>query len=316
MKPKRVVEGMKRRASRLYQQEQALLKARKAMALGEEISRPDIFGHCNDAAWLYVNTAGYRSRKILRQILPSLPPDDLQKRFIGRAGDPALGEAFRAYSLWLEMAARNGRPIGKSSRVLDFGCGWGRTLRFFMREVPVDGLYGVDVLADGIEACRKTNRWCHFDVVNPFPPTKLPSESFDLIYLYSVFSHLSEEAHDKWLDEFRRLLRPGGLVIATTWHREYIKWCERARRGDTRGTHVKSVEAFVGTDEWLARYDRGEFCHSAVGAGGDLTSQFYGETCIPEAYVRRHWADRFEICEFYPADFRRIAQNAIVARRR
>jgi len=314
--PRRLAAAVARRASWLLQEERAVLKARVAYALGDAPSTVRVFRHCDDLGWLFVNTSGYRRRRILRKILPALPPSELQRTFIGSTGDGALREAWRAYCLWLEIAARYGRPIGENTRVLDFGCGWGRTLRFFLREVRPEGLFGADVLPIAVETCRRTNPWCDFRLVSSLPPTDFAAESFDLIYLYSVFSHLSESAHDAWLREFTRILRPGGLVIATTWHRDYIEWCERARQGDTHGTHSGSLGAFVGTEEWLARYDSGEYCHSPIGGDAGLSSDFYGETCIPETYVRSRWSDRFEICEYIRADWRRLRQNAIVARRR
>lgn len=45
------------------------------------------------------------------------------------------------------------------------------------------------------------------------PPTPYVSGSFDLIYALSVFSHLDEPLQRDWLAEFRRLLRPGGLLV-------------------------------------------------------------------------------------------------------
>lgn len=45
------------------------------------------------------------------------------------------------------------------------------------------------------------------------PPTPYVSESFDLVYALSVFSDLDEHLQRDWLAEFRRLLRPGGLLV-------------------------------------------------------------------------------------------------------
>jgi SAM-dependent methyltransferase len=175
-------------------------------------------------------------------------------------------------------------------------------------------LYGVDCMPLAIELCRETNPWSRFALIPPLPPADLPSSHFDLVYLYSVFSHLSEDAQDQWLTEFSRVLRPGGVLIATTWPREYIERCERARHGDTRGTHPGSIPAFIGTAEWLARYDNDEYCHSAVGGGPALPSTFYGETCIPEGYVRRRWRDRFVFREFI-SDANRCLQSVIVVQK-
>ena len=41
-----------------------------------------------------------------------------------------------------------------------------------------------------------------FEVTPILPPTRFPDGHFDVIYLYSVFSHLSEAAHLAWLREF------------------------------------------------------------------------------------------------------------------
>jgi SAM-dependent methyltransferase len=45
------------------------------------------------------------------------------------------------------------------------------------------------------------------------PPTPYVTGSFDLVYALSVFSHLDEVLQRGWLAEFRRLLRPGGLLV-------------------------------------------------------------------------------------------------------
>jgi SAM-dependent methyltransferase len=83
-----------------------------------------------------------------------------------------------------------------------------------------------------IEFCRSTNRWCHFERTDFRPPTPFPADRFDLIYAFSVFSHLSEPVHEAWLGELSRILRPGGLLVVTTREREFIESphpCERIR---------------------------------------------------------------------------------------
>src|SRR2546428_246393 len=293
----------------------ALVKASVALASGH-LAHERVFGHVDDDVWFAINTTAYRRYGLLRRVLPSLPDPETQIAFIGSADDRALWEAFRTYQLVRALSARADQPITRASHILDFGCGWGRTIRFFLRDTPAAQLYGVDVMQAAVDLCRRTNPWCQFSLVSPQPPAVLPGERFDVIYLYSVFSHLSEQTHDRWLTEFHRLLRPGGLLFATTWQREYIERCERARQGNTAGTHSGSLGAFVGTDAWLARYDRGEFCHSPVGGGRALSEDFYGESCIPESYVRRRWSDRFQLLDYLEAGRDALWQNLVVAKRR
>ena len=42
------------------------------------------------------------------------------------------------------------------------------------------------------------------------PPLRFADGSFDIVYAYSVFSHLSERVQLRWVEEFARILRPGG----------------------------------------------------------------------------------------------------------
>ena len=292
-----------------------LFKARAAARSGQ-VDHPRIFSGLDDEQWFALNTTGYRRYPELQAVLPSMPDANVQKDFIGSHGDSALCEAFRAYQAWRDLAAECNHPISRSSRVLDFGCGWGRTLRFFLRDLPAGNLLGLDVMPLAIDLCKHTNPWCDFRLTSAMPPTNLSSRSFDLIYLYSVFSHLSEEAVDAWVTEFARLMKPGGVLIATTWYRHYIEMCEQSRHRPTPGTHPGSVLAFTGDlQQWFSKYDRGEICHSPVGGGEALASSYYGETCIPVAYVQRNWADRFDFRKFIEADNTRFWQNVIVAQK-
>lgn len=131
---------------------------------------------------------------------------------------------------------------------------------------------------------------------------------FDLIFANSVFSHLAEEIHKEWLNEFRRILKPGGLLVATTWPRTYIETREElvSRLPDWMATPA----AFPNPEAWLALYDAGEYVHSRLAHG---SREYFGETCIPKEYVLRHWTEYFDFVDFID-DRRRCSQDAIVMR--
>ncbi len=273
-----------------------------------------LVGHASDEFWLWAFTEGYRTDERLRQILPAFPPEEVQLRFTGAAGDQTMQEAFGVYSLVRSLTQQH---LGRSlDSVLEFGCGWGRIIRLFLRDVEPDRLQGIDCMPAAIDLCASTNPYCKFSLVDPFPPTALPANAFDLVYLYSVFSHLSEEAHLKWLGEFHRILKPGGLVIATTRPRDFILYCAQQREQGLNAVWAQgTVNAFKDTAGALARYDRGEFLYEGLGGGDVLDASFFGETCIPQAYVRQHWTPLFEFLG-YIDDRRYSLQNVIVVRRR
>ena len=209
----------------------------------------------------------------------------------------ALTEAFAVYQLVKRQVAAH--LHGPLARILDFGCGWGRIIRFFLRDVEPTNLWGIDCFPQMIELCQATNAWSRFALVQPFPPTTFEPDTFDLVYAYSVFSHLSEDAHLAWLGEFERILRPGGLLVATTRARDFILMCAALRANQDERFWVKGpASSFMDTPGSLERYDRGEFLYEPVGGGDVLAPSFFGETCIPRQYAQQRWSEFFEVLDY------------------
>ena len=296
-----------------------LVRGRRASAAGLALLRShsgtpkDWFAGISDDTWMWMNTWGRRRFKAIAALLPKMPAEALQVQYTGSSGDTVLHQGFAAYQLFKGSYEKYIGRIGSCRGILDFGCGWGRIIRFFLRDVSPERLFGVDHSSEVIEACLDTNRWCKFKLIEPYPPTALPAESFDLIYLYSVFSHLPEAMHWELLKEFQRLLVPGGLIIATTRRRDFIEWCASLRRDPQLREKPESIRcsalAFLDANAALAAYDNGSFCYSNF---GDARWPFWGEACIPRGYVEKCWPELFDVLEYIDL----CPQNAIVAQKR
>ncbi len=221
--------------------------------------------------------------------LPSFPDETLQKNTVGCHGSLAIRQAFAFYEN-ASHAMKNISSDPRSRKVLDFGTGWGRISRFFIKDVGRENIFGVDVEKPFIEICRKSFKSNNFSVINPYPPLEFNSETFDLVTLYSVFSHLSEDACNKWVQEFYRILKPGGAVAFTTRAVGFFDYCE-ALKSETNNPYLKSLgNLFENFDDAKKRYSNGEFVFSGaegVDGGGAMNTSFYGESFIPQQYVER-----------------------------
>jgi SAM-dependent methyltransferase len=147
-----------------------------------------------------------------------LPPFDLATR-VGSLDNTAnpweLYEAIGRASRDDLLAAL---PVGFSlegRRILDFGCGAGRTLRHFIEAGSPGEFWGCDIDAASVAWLRDTlSPPLHPFVNGELPPLAQPDEMFDLIYCVSVFTHLSR-SWSAWLIELHRVLRPEGLMLVT-----------------------------------------------------------------------------------------------------
>ena len=259
------------------------------------------FASTSDAAWLDVLISSIRSPSVRGVKLPGFPHEEVQRQFVGSAGKHSLQEGFSFFKVVKAYAESCGAPLTTSTRVLDFGCGWGRMLRCFLRDVSAENLHGVDVDASMVELCRSLfGTLGRFDVVPARPPAATLTGPYDLVYAYSVFSHLNEEYHLAWVEELARVLRPGGLLLATTQGRGFIDFCAslRAKGSFDSLWHQALAGCFTDRDAALADYDAGKFLHAATGGGDYRPASFYGESVVPKGYVEKRWPSTLRLLQF------------------
>jgi SAM-dependent methyltransferase len=260
----------------------------------------EAFAGLSEEAWFDILADGITTPVQRGVTLPGFPADSTQEQFVGSAGRHSLLEGFTFYKVVKAYAETMGRSVDKHTRMMDFGCGWGRMLRCFLKDVDANNLYGTDVDSNIIAFCQGAFAYGRFSVVPALPPVEFPAGFFDIIYAYSVFSHLNEDTHLKWVEEFSRILKAGGLLLVTTQGRGFIDFCESLRQQATLETewHRWLARSFVDRDQALSDYDAGKFLHSATGGGDFRPSSFYGETLIPKGYVDRVWTKWLRLVDF------------------
>jgi ubiquinone/menaquinone biosynthesis C-methylase UbiE len=101
------------------------------------------------------------------------------------------------------------------TKILDFGCGCGRVLTWLIKQAPSAVFYGADVDTTAIRWCVQNLKEAHFDITLSVPPLPYPDRYFDIVYCFSVFTHLDERMQDVWLEELKRILKPKGTLIFT-----------------------------------------------------------------------------------------------------
>lgn len=120
-----------------------------------------------------------------------------------------------------------------TDRVLDVGSGIGRTAVALTQYIQSPGTYnGFDVVEKGVG-------WCQEKITSSFPdfhfvyiPLKndlyntskqeaknfrfpYDDDSFDKVFLFSVFTHMAVDEIAHYLQEIKRVLKPGGLCLST-----------------------------------------------------------------------------------------------------
>jgi cyclopropane fatty-acyl-phospholipid synthase-like methyltransferase len=117
---------------------------------------------------------------------------------------------------WVKAkAARSGIALQNGARVLDFGCGWGRMLHFLTKDVGRSGAFGVDVDATLVGLCHRLSVPAEVRLIKPLAELPFTNGQFDLVYSYSVFTHLPENVHLHSIAEIHRVLWPGGILACS-----------------------------------------------------------------------------------------------------
>jgi SAM-dependent methyltransferase len=181
-------------------------------------------------------------RWLLRRVY--LAPIDFADRLFGRS-DPGLpakatnftgsaGPDFSSRGDALVKALAHLAGATPSSHILDVGCGVGKLAVAMTQFLDENGRYeGLDIVPDAVEWCTKhivgPYGNVHFTVADVYNAEYNPKgrvkpadyrfpcddETFDIVALYSVFTHMLPDDVDRYISKISRVLKKNGHIFAT-----------------------------------------------------------------------------------------------------
>lgn len=233
---------------------------------------------------------GSRARARPPSDLP-MPPGELMFRVVGTdsPGRFEVGGRLQLEELDRVLSA-HGLRLTDFDDILDFGCGPGRLLRQLRTMAPRARLCGVDQDEQAVAWVHKELPFVETAVAPPLPPLPLSAERFDLVIVYSVFTHLDEAYQDAWLRELRRLTRPNGFVLATV--HGMVKWQELHDGPMARDRDLAQL---------AAEFERRGFLHWTRDDWGAFFPDYYHTSVHRSDYIRDRWARWFEVVDVVAA---------------
>jgi len=182
--------------------------------------------------------------------------------------------------------------LANVGRVLDFGSGYGRMSRAFLNDLDASSIAGVDTDPEILRMCLDTGVPGDYRLISPAGALPFPNEHFGLVYAYSVFTHLPENLQVHWLKEIRRVLKPGGTLIATVEPpRVFEHFAKLDINDETLHPWLLGNAKRIQTDPTIrAAFDDGGFTY--------FGSEVYGDTFMSSRYVHRRWGEYFTVVEY------------------
>jgi SAM-dependent methyltransferase len=176
-----------------------------------------------------------------------------------------------------DFLREQGSSVESLDALLDWGCGCGRVLRHWGGLLSTR-VGGCDIDPKMVTWCNENLPYAEVSVNALSPPLPYGDSGFDLVYAFSVMTHLSEDLQHSWLRELHRVLRPGGYLLISTLGEYYA----------SRNRLTASERESFSKGNLVVLYERS--------AGTSLCSAYH-----PPEYVRRELAQDLEHVAFRAA---------------
>jgi 2-polyprenyl-3-methyl-5-hydroxy-6-metoxy-1,4-benzoquinol methylase len=169
--------------------------------------------------------------------LPVMPSADVQMQWTGAAGADLLVQSVDFIRCLISAAATRRIPISECQS-LDFGIGWGRLARLWLKYAPPTNLAGCDAWDHSLSLAKNCGLQNELRQSDPLLTT-LPFDlgRFDIIWAFSVFTHLSPDAFPAVLLGISQMLTKDGVFVFTVRPHSFWDYLDQQMAG------VASTEA-------------------------------------------------------------------------
>lgn len=151
----------------------------------------------------------------ISDLLPSFSSEQVQRNWTGSSGPALLSQSLDFVRFCSTAYTDITRKSLQNKRILDYGCGYGRLSRLFYYYTNYNNLHGVDPWVESIKECKAHGLDRNYHL-SEFLPENLPVKGkFDLIFAFSVFTHLDEDYARKCLKTLCNYLEKDGVLIIT-----------------------------------------------------------------------------------------------------
>lgn len=197
--------------------------------------------------------------------LPPMTAANITEEWTGSSGPRLLDQSLSfAQSVALNFITLTKRPVN-GARILDYGCGYGRFLRLF--SYFSDDVWGVDAWESSLSHSRAAGFADRVKKIDPIP-TSLPfDEPFDLMFAFSIFTHLSQATTIGALAAMRTAIAPQGVLCITIRPEEY--W---------EGHFQRMSASSANTDHFVATHRRDGFAFFPHHGRPEDPNVHYGDT--------------------------------------
>jgi ubiquinone/menaquinone biosynthesis C-methylase UbiE len=224
-----------------------------------------------------------------------VPPKDLWLHY-GVTADEYLSLGKEHVNSMLSIAGSSDFSLREGHRVLDFGCGAGRMIRWLHNVAAQCEIWGLDINARCIKWCQQNlSPPFKFATITTTPHLPFEDKHFDFIYCSSVFTHIDDLA-DAWLLELKRITAPGGRIFITV-HDKHT--------ADLVMNHPEKCRNYAHRVDWfrglLMAYDKkanftgSDYSMFSIYPGGPQSQVFYDID-----FLHEHWQRILDVLSITP----------------